>query len=798
MYQEESRKPPTPQEVANAVQPQVGYEDMTKMEDMNEVTLLANVKERYNADLMYTYCSAILVAMNPFKFLEVYSQAWVAKYKGHRLGIMHPHLFAIAEGAYSTMADRQQDVSVIVSGESGAGKTECTKLVLRFLAARMDKVSKTETMLLETVPILDVLGNAKTVRNDNSSRFGKYIEIIFDQNNFIAGSKITHYLLEKSRITWQAEGERNYHFFYQITEGATPEDREIIKSRPAGHFRMLNMSGCISIPKLDEAEDLKSTKRAFTLFGIPKDQQFEILKLVSGVLWLGNVNFKTNDRSVSVIDGKESEEALGTAAELFNIPKEDLLSGIRTRHLVVRGEKTIVELNGEKAKDGADALAKTLYAYNFDWIIKKINESLFADKYTSKNFIGVLDIFGFENFKFNSLEQLLINFANEKLQKFFNHHIFSMEQEEYEREKIDWKSITFKDNQECLDLIEKKPSGILPYLDEECRFPKASDKSFLEKINANCDKHPNFCKLKIVRTTFKVNHYAGLVEYDVSGWLEKNKDELPDHTIEILQTCKNAFLNELFRPDPEVLKAQQEAAAAGGAARKKGDNRLTVSGRFRNSLNALNEKMMSTAPYFVRCIKPNMTKLPNEFVPDFVNEQLKYAGMLETIRIRRLGYPIRYVFKEFYQRFKCLVHSQHHSSGDFEARVSGMLPHINLAPGQFQKGLTKVFLKQEASNIIEDRRAVKLGEVIFAAQCWYRMIALRKEFKEKRAGALVLETWFRARYGRKTFTEDRDAAIKIQNMFRVAKAVNHKKALLEKKRKEEEEIRRKKGTYPLA
>jgi len=300
MYYEEVRRPPTLEEIALATQPQTGFEDMTKMEDMNEITLLKNVKDRYENDNIYTYCSAILVALNPFKFLEVYNQAWVVRYKGHRLGIQQPHLYAISESAFATMSDRHEDVSIIVSGESGAGKTECTKLLMRFLAARMDRVSKTETMLLETVPILDVLGNAKTVRNDNSSRFGKYIEIIFDSNNVIAGCRITHYLLEKGRITYQAEGERNFHFFYQISEGAStiPEDKEQILCKNALSFRILSMSGCISIPKLDETSDYKSTKKALTLFDIEKETQMTICKLVSAVLWLGNISFKNNNQGV--------------------------------------------------------------------------------------------------------------------------------------------------------------------------------------------------------------------------------------------------------------------------------------------------------------------------------------------------------------------------------------------------------------------------------------------------------------------------------------------------------------------
>lgn len=783
----ESPKPPTQEEIDSAVMDVVGYEDMTKMEDMNEETLLANVKLRYDSNLIYTYTSAIMIAVNPYKFLEIYNQAWVKKYVGKRLGILSPHIYAVAESSYSWMVDRQRNVSVLISGESGAGKTECTKLILRFLAARMDKVSRVEAMLLETVPVLEALGNAKTVRNDNSSRFGKYIEIIFDNNNFICGAKITTYLLEKSRICRQAQDERNFHIFYLLTEGMPEEERPQFKMLKANGYHYLSQSGCISIKGLDEDREFKALKSAYKLFDIPKDTYETMFALISAVLWLGNLKYKDNASGFAQLDGAKSEEALGNAAQLIQLKKEDLLGGVRTKIMYVRGERVVIELNNEKARDASDALAKSLYSKNFDWMVEKLNESLFVDKYTLRNFIGVLDIFGFENFRFNTLEQFLINLANEKLQKFFNHHIFSMEQEEYEREKINWRNITFKDNQECLDLIEKRPVGILSFLDEECKFPKATDITFLNKVNQNFEKHVNFEKLRIVRTTFKIKHYAGIVEYDVTGWLDKNKDELPEHTLTMLKNCPVQFIAKFYQDEP-ITSADKSPRAGADKAGK-----LTVGAQFKMSLQALTDLMTSTHPFFVRCVKPNMFKEADNFNSEEVQAQLRYAGMLETIRIRRLGYPIRYMFKEFYQRYKCLVHSSHHSSGNYEARVDGMLPHLNIGPeGSFQKGLTKVFLKQEVANTLEDRRHGKLSETILVVQNWWRMIKFRMRYKKTATFGQLIQVWWRARYQRKLFTKQRWGAVKIQSMWRMVKAVRLRKRLLEEKRKKEEEKRRRK------
>jgi len=515
-------------------------------------------------------------------------------------------------------------------------------------------------------------------------------------------------------------------------------------------------------------------------------------KLISAVLWLGNITYKNNKDGLSIIDGPAADEALNSAASLLGFEPKVLLSGVRTKVIHIKNETTVMELNKDKAKDSTDALAKALHMGFFDWTVKKLNDCLFVDKYTLRNFIGVLDIFGFEHFKFNSLEQFLINFANEKLQKFFNHHIFSMEQEEYEKEKINWQNITFKDNQECLDLIEKRPVGILSYLDEECKFPQSTEQSFVDKLNHNLVKHENYEKPKIAKLTFFVVHYAGKVEYDVTGWLEKNRDELPEHLMQILRSCPNKFVADLF-----PLEAPKEESASGhaipaGKGKQAKTGKLTLSAQFKNSLQSLTDLMHSTSPFFVRCIKPNPQKVCNNFVVDEVQAQLRYAGMLETIRIRRLGYPIRYVFQEFYQRYKCLVLSVHHNKGDFAQRVKSMIPHVpNMDAAQFQIGLTKVFLKQGLANTLEDMRTKKLSQVSVICQKWWRMIRLRRKFLAMRKSALRIQTWYRYRRARRRYRKMRWAAIRIQAFYRMIRAIRLKKKLAEEKKRKEEARRKK-------
>lgn len=786
MYEEDSKKKADSEKIVPFKK--IGYEDMTKMEDMDLNGVLQNLKERYDNELVYTYTSSILVAINPFKRLPIYTKAWVKYYKGKRIGLLSPHIFAVAEQTYSQMCESNQNQSVLVSGESGAGKTESTKLILQFLSARTDRESNVETMVLESVPVLEAFGNAKTGRNDNSSRFGKFIEIQFDTDRYICGSKITPYLLEKSRIIWQAKGERNYHIFYQLTEGAPDDIKGPCKLGKASEYRYINTSGCYSIKGLDESEELKALSKAMRLFDIGDEIQLNMYKIVAACLHLGNVDFKADGEN-SILANDKSKTFLENACSILDFDFEGIMFALTHKKIKMRSETINSPLTPQQSKDQTDSLVKYLYSTLFEWMVNKLNVCTFAE--ISNSFIGVLDIFGFELFEHNSMEQFLINYANEKLQNFFNHHIFKLEQIEYEKEQIDWTAIDFVDNQPCLDLIEqRRPPGILSILDEESKFPRATDETFITKLHTNFEKHEYYEKPRLARDKFIVKHYAGAVEYEIPGWRDKNKDLLPENLVERVRASSNKFIAILYAPGGEL--ALPEGQAPQVDEEKSGENKLTLGAQFKNQLTSLMDMLMGTTPYFIRCVKPNMDKVPDKFDSELIYNQLLYAGMLETIKIRQMGYPIRYLLADFWKRYKCICPEVELVKGDFGKSCTKLLQALGIsAPKQYQQGLTKIFLKQHIANELEDRRNVALTGVIIRMQTWWRMMALRVRFVEKQKSSLAIQTWWRYINKRAKFVQRRKAALLIERWWRMVGARQQLKKLIEKKRKEEEERKRK-------
>jgi len=761
----------------------IGYEDMTKMEDMDLNGVLNNLKDRYKENLVYTYTSSILVAINPFKRLPIYSKAWVKYYKGKRIGILAPHVFAIAEASYNAMVETSVNQAVLVSGESGAGKTETTKLILQFLSARTDRQSNIETMVLESVPVLEAFGNAKTGRNDNSSRFGKFIEIQFDGDHYICGSKITPYLLEKSRIISQSKGERNYHIFYQLTQGASAEEKQSWHLTKATDYKFTNGTGCISIKGVDEAEEYKALKSAMDIFEISREMQNDIFKIVAACLHLGNVEYVANGEG-SLPKGENSKTEIGYAAELLGFETAALEYALMHKKIKMRSEIINKPMNVEQALDQTNALIKYLYSEMFEWLVRKLNECTYTEG--STNWIGVLDIFGFELFEHNSFEQFLINYANEKLQNFFNHHIFKLEQVEYEKEGIDWTAIDFVDNQPTLDLIEqRRPPGILSILDEESKFPKATDETFIQKLHGNYEgKHQSYDKPRLARGKFITKHYAGAVEYDVAGWRDKNKDELPEHLVELVRKSSTKFIAILYSPEGKEGEAPAETDD------KKTAGKQTLGGFFKQQLTDLMTMLHETQPYFIRCIKPNMEKVSEKFDEQLVYNQLLYAGMLETIRIRRMGYPIRYKHEEFWRRYRVICPEVDVVKGDMKASCARLCVGLGIkSPANFQLGTTKVFLKQEMANELEDRRNVALTDIIKKIQVWWRMMNIRTDYCAKKEKSVVVQKWWRAAHTRKIFKKKLAGTIAVQRWWRMVAARKQYKKLLEKKRKEEEERR---------
>uniref|UniRef100_A0A8K9UUE2 Myosin VIIBa n=1 Tax=Oncorhynchus mykiss TaxID=8022 RepID=A0A8K9UUE2_ONCMY len=605
-----------------------GVDDMIRLGDLNEAGLLRNLLVRHKDGIIYTYTGSILVAVNPYQLLPLYTTEQVHLYTDRRLGELPPHVFAIADSCFFNMRRNKKDQCCVISGESGAGKTESTKLMLQFLAAVSGQHSWIEQQILEANPILEAFGNAKTIRNDNSSRFGKYIDINFTKGGAIEGAKIEQYLLEKSRVCRQAPEERNYHIFYCMLMGMPAEQKKILSLGNASEYNYLTMGNCTSCDGRDDIKEYAHFCSAMKILMFSENDSWEINKLLAAILHLGNVHFE--EYHVISVDPKALEKSL------------------TQRSFMTSRESVTKPLTSAQAMDGKDAFVKAIYGRLFVWVVGKINKAVFKPppedtKYVRQS-IGLLDIFGFENFNKNSFEQLCINFANEQLQQFFVKHVFKLEQDEYARENIVWKHIDYNDNQRTLDVLANKSLNILALIDEESNFPKGTDTTMINKMNQVHGKGDVYVPPKNNHDTqFGIQHFAGVVHYDSKGFLEKNRDALSTDLIQLVEKSSNKMLKQAF---------QNELSSNGEIKRAP-----TLSGQFRQSLDALMKTLTACQPYFIRCIKPNDFKKPMLFDRDLCMRQLRYSGMMETIRIRKAGYPIRYTFDEFLERYRVLLKS---------------------------------------------------------------------------------------------------------------------------------------------
>lgn len=515
-----------------------------------------------------------------------------------------PHIFAIAEAAYTSVRLKKQNQGVIISGESGAGKSESTKLILQYLTSCASTESKESNWILQQIleanTILESFGNAKTSRNNNSSRFGKFIQIQFNQKFHIIGANIVNYLLEKSRVAFQAEGERNYHVFYELVQGCSVNERDKYQIEDIGVYDYLNQSGCFRIEGVDDSKSFEGLKLALTVLKMTAQDLEAVLRMLSAILWMGNIKFVSNSGQESVI--VQNTDVVDRIASLLDIDGRRLKESLVFRRMTLRGETTMIPIKPDQATDNRNSIAKALYDNLFQRIVDFINKSM-TTTVKMQNFIGVLDIFGFEDFESNSFEQFCINYTNEKLQQFFNQYIFKLEQEEYDKESIKWEKIKFTDNQVCIDLIEAKPTGIISLLDEETKFPKGTDESWLQKLEQNFSKHLHYIKPKTLKGVFGIKHYAGEVIYDVTGFLEKNKDSISEDLIDIIKKSKISWISNTFTPKTELastvtreksIKGSKPQGAIGGKA--------TAATYFKNQLLSLVNTLGSTDPHYVRCI----------------------------------------------------------------------------------------------------------------------------------------------------------------------------------------------------
>ncbi|KAI2660212.1 Myosin-IIIb [Labeo rohita] len=697
-------------------------EDLANLSELDEKSLLEVLTGRFTQNLIYTYIGDILVAINPFKYLSIYEKAVSEGYKCHEKKSLPPHIFAVADRAYQSMLGRlatgPKNQCIVISGESGAGKTESTKLLLRHIMELCKANSQLEQQILQA------FGNAQTVMNDNSSRFGKYIQLRF-QNSSVKGAKINEYLLEKSRVVHQDEGEQNFHIFYFMLAGISAEDKEIYGLLDPTRYRYLN--GRFG------QDDIVQTWR---------------------------VKYAEVCNAMDMVGFEEQGQ--------FGVQEEDLLKSLTCTTSMTRGEAIQRLHNQQQAEDARDSIAKVAYGRVFGWIVSKINELLApkVDCDVELNEIGILDIFGFENFAVNRFEQLCINLANEQLQFFFNHHIFLMEQKEYKEEGITWDTITYKDNKPILDLFLTKPIGILSLLDEQSAFPQATDRDFVDKLNSKFKTAPNFEVVRNHTPLFTIVHYAGKVQYNASGFLEKNRDTIPANIRELFINSVTPLLSVLFAATisrtgtlmPRRAKLQV-ADDNFNSTRKQ-----SVGAQFKHSLAVLMEKMFAAGPHFVRCIKPNRSKQPDQLDSKLVMDQLRYNGLMETIRIRRDGFSWRPTFREFAERYNILL-----LKPDLPMDKSSCMSILNSTElSGWKCGSSRLFFKywhqEELARLLETlgRAALVIQKNYRARICRRRYLALLAEIRRQRQAQREREEREEEERRRQQLEEERKRRLELE------------------------------------
>uniref|UniRef100_A0A4W3KJX6 Unconventional myosin-Va n=1 Tax=Callorhinchus milii TaxID=7868 RepID=A0A4W3KJX6_CALMI len=739
----------------------VGENDLTALSYLHEPAILHNLKVRFmDSKLIYTYCGIVLVAINPYEQLPIYGEDIINAYSGQNMGDMDPHIFAVAEEAYKQMARDQRNQSIIVSGESGAGKTVSAKYAMRYFATVSGSASEAniEEKVLASNPIMESIGNAKTTRNDNSSRFGKYIEIGFDKRYRIIGANMRTYLLEKSRVVFQAEDERNYHILYQLCASKHLPEFKDLHLGNAQDFHYTNQGGKPMIEGIDDAVELRATRQACTLLGIGESKQIGVFHILAAILHLGNVEIKSTDRDSDNCFVPPKNRHLIIFCDLLGVDCEQMSHWLCHRKIITGSETYIKPMPKLQAINARDALAKHIYANLFNWIVSHVNKALYSS-IKQHWFIGVLDIYGFETFEINSFEQFCINYANEKLQQQFNMHVFKLEQEEYMKEQIPWTLIDFYDNQPCINLIEAK-LGILDLLDEECKMPRGSDDSWAQKLyNTHLNKSALFKKPRMSNKAFIIQHFADKVEYQCDGFLEKNKDTVYEEQITVLKTSK-VSLQIPFRASSLIRKSRS-------ALQPSKEHKKSVGHQFRNSLHLLMDTLNATTPHYVRCIKPNDYKSPFTFDPKRAVQQLRACGVLETIRISAAGFPSRWTYQEFFSRYRVLM-KQKDVLNDKKQTCRNVLEKLIKDQDKYQFGKTKIFFRAGQVAYLEKIRADKLRAACIRIQKTIRSWLQRKKFLRMKRAAITIQRYVRGYQARcyAQFLRRTKAAVTIQKYQR--------------------------------
>ncbi|KAL3591692.1 hypothetical protein D5086_010332 [Populus alba] len=732
-----------------------GVDDLMQLSYLNEPSVLYNLQFRYNRDMIYTKAGPVLVAINPFKEVPLYGNNYIEAYKNKSME--SPHVYAITDTAIREMIRDEVNQSIIISGESGAGKTETAKIAMQYLAA-LGGGSGIEYEILKTNPILEAFGNAKTLRNDNSSRFGKLIEIHFSETGKISGAKIQTFLLEKSRVVQCMEGERSYHIFYQLCAGASPKLREKISLKIASEYKYLRQSNCYTITGVNDAERFQVVTEALDIVHVSKEDQESVFAMLAAVLWLGNVSF-------SVVDNENhveplADEGLTTVAKLIGCNVGELKLALSTRKMRVGNDTIVQKLSLSQAVDTRDALAKSIYSCLFDWLVEQVNKSLAVGKRRTGRSISILDIYGFESFERNSFEQFCINYANERLQQHFNRHLFKLEQEVSLLKYLTRLLVSYLNSSVFLLSYMQKPLGLLSLLDEESTFPNGTDLTFANKLKQHLNS--NSCFRGERGKAFSVSHYAGEVTYDTTGFLEKNRDLLHLDSIQLLSSC-SCHLPQIFASN---MLTQSEKPVVGPLYKAGGadSQKLSVATKFKGQLFQLMQRLENTTPHFIRCIKPNNSQSPGLYEQGLVLQQLRCCGVLEVVRISRSGFPTRMSHQKFARRYGFLLLESVAYSQDPLSISVAILHQFDILPEMYQVGYTKLFFRTGQIGVLEDTRNHTLHGILRVQSC-FRGHQARAYLRELKRGICVLQSFVRGEKIRKEYAvlqQRHRAAVVIQ------------------------------------
>ncbi|NXW03016.1 MYO15 protein, partial [Fregetta grallaria] len=731
-----------------------------------ESSVLLCLKKRFHRNLIYTYIGQILVSVNPFKDLSIYSEDVATQYHQGTLSKNAPHIFAIAEMAYTLSQSSEQEQYVIIRGHSGSGKTEAAKAIVQYLTMLYQRSDNHRIRQpCNVLPILESFGNARTILNDNSSRFGKLLNVHL-RHGVVVGTSISQYLLEKSRVVFQAHGERNYHVFYELLAGLPVEQKEEMHLQEAESYFYLNQGRACDILGKEDSQDFLVLVQALEGISLSDDQLTSTWAVLAAILQLGNICFTSYEKESYEHAAIASDTEIQIVANLLCVSADFLQSAVTHRVTVTSYDRIFTPLSVEGAIDARDSIAKTLYYLLFEWLLLRINEWLAP--WESDCAMGIVDIHGFENLGVNSLEQLCINFANEHLQNFFSQTVIAQEEEEYSQEQLAWIPISKVYSETCLDFIAAKPHGILRILDDQTSLTQATDHTFLQKCHYHHGNSPWYAKPKLPLPVFTVKHYAGPVTYQVHKFLNKNRDQLRLEVLDIFSQSRLKVVSHIFRKAKAAYSQQREMGARGKGLKPQAS---TLVSKFQQSLQDLIAKLRRSHAFFIRCITPNPKKLSNIFDVEHVTCQLRHSGILEAIHIRKEGYPVRLPFQNFLARYGLLAGQGHNCLEEREGCVA-VLTHVVGNPSDlYQIGVTKVFLKEKARQLLERRWNQRQSWAIVTLQRNFRCLLRRRRLRVLQEKVTIIQAHFRGYQARKRYRSLKKTLVQFNTMILISRSL---------------------------